>query len=510
MKPVTTPSPGQVKVRILPPVVGVPRSAAAPSPFSPLVHECIALLPGSPSLVSRFLAFAALGSLLGCGGAIEPMSVGAGEGAPALPQPDTALYRATFDSTWNRIQNTHFDPEGILPTWEAARVRLRPRALNAASNNELRSVLRELLAELGESHFVLIPSESFDAYGEGDEAAPVSAGLGVPGLEIRRVEGTLTVSRVRAGSKAERAGVRTGWIVEEVGETPVDSLEAWVRESARPGDEERTLDAQLPGAARYRLVGAEGDSVSLRFTDGSGMSRSMELEREAPEGEIVRFGSLPPYPVALEWSELRTDANRRVGLIRATGWFIPIVSRFAAAIDELRDSDAIVIDLRGNPGGIGGLVMGIGGHFIDESLDLGTFRNRDSSLRFVINPQRVAPDGRRVEPFDGPVAILVDPLSASTSEIFAAGMQALGRARIIGEPTPGYALPALVTSLPNGDRLMHAIADYTAPDGTRIEGRGVIPDDLAPPSRAALLAGNDRALDRALGWIDETFNSSRR
>lgn len=146
--------------------------------------------------------------------------------------------------------------------------------------------------------------------------------------------------------------------------------------------------------------------------------------------------------------------------------------------------------------------MGLGGHFLDEPASLGTMRTRDGDLEFVTNPQRVGPDGRRVEPYGGPLAILVDSHTASTSEIFAGGLQSIGRAVVIGETTAGQALPAAVVPLPNGDRLLHAVADFTDPDDRRLEGSGVTPDVLVPLDRASLLNDADPVLARALRWMD--------
>ncbi len=89
----------------------------------------------------------------------------------------------------------------------------------------------------------------------------------------------------------------------------------------------------------------------------------------------------------------------------------------------------------------------------------------------------------------------------STSEIFAGGMQKLGRARVFGETSAGQALPALSLRLPGGDVLVHAFASYTGPGGEPFEGRGVVPDETVPPTREALLAGSDPALDAAVRWI---------
>ena len=147
------------------------------------------------------------------------------------------------------------------------------------------------------------------------------------------------------------------------------------------------------------------------------------------------------------------------------------------------------------------MVMRFGGYFVDSVKSLGTMTTRQVSLNFVINPQRSRNDGSQMSPFGGRVAILTDPLTASTSEIFASGMQRLGRARVIGEKSAGAALPALMTRLPSGDVFVHAVADFTDPDGHRIEGAGTVPDVYVPLSIEVLAAGRDGPLEAAVDWI---------
>jgi carboxyl-terminal processing protease len=177
------------------------------------------------------------------------------------------------------------------------------------------------------------------------------------------------------------------------------------------------------------------------------------------------------------------------------------------AVDSVRTCDGIVIDLRGNPGGVGAMVMGFGGYFVDSTRSLGTMRTRDVSLNFVINPRTSRSDGRAVRPFSGPLAILVDPMSASTSEIFAAGMQRIGRARLFGEPSARAALPALMERLPSGDVFVHAVADFTDPLGRRIEGAGAVPDEIVPLEVSDILTGKDAPLDAAVRWISSEKKS---
>ena len=110
-------------------------------------------------------------------------------------------------------------------------------------------------------------------------------------------------------------------------------------------------------------------------------------------------------------------------------------------------------------------------------------------LRFVANPRLVNAAGERVEPYAGPVAILVDGMTGSASECFAGGMQSLGRARVFGQTSMGQALPALFDRLPNGDVLIHAWGDFVTGDGMRHRGTGRGPGRARrADARRALLA----------------------
>ena len=414
---------------------------------------------------------------------------------------DMALAEATFDSVWSRVESTHYDPELGDLDWDAVRDELRPQIQKASSAVEVREILGDMLSRLGESHFGIISGASAPAFDRSVRSTPAADGH--PGLDVRWVAGSLLVSQIRDGSPAEQAGVTPGWIVDVVDGMPVDTLAKWIREAAGPGREEQDLATWLPAGVRDRLLGPEGTPVELSVRDDRDEPRNLTIPRVAPPGELIRFGNLPPLRLETEYRVEQLEGDLRVGIIRLSAWFPAAAPSISEAIDQLREVDGIVLDLRGNPGGIGALVMGIGGHFLDEPMSLGTMHTRETRLQFVVNPQRVTTDGRRVEPYTGPLAILVDPMTGSTSEIFAGGLQALGRATIIGENTAGQALPALVVSLPNGDRLMHAVADFTGPDGARLEGIGVRPDVLITLSRAAFLREEDPVMARALRWMQQ-------
>ncbi len=409
----------------------------------------------------------------------------------------------TFDSVWNRVRNAHYDPAMRGIDWEGVRDELRPKAERAATLGELRAVLTEMLGRLGESHYGIIRKEAEDALGPSSGQAEAAAEPGDVGISVRLLGSNVVVSHVVADAPAHRAGVRLGWIVDSVGRFS-GRRTAGVLSRLRTETERRTVLVRLPRTVDASFAGPAGTVVRAVFRDGDGRRVVLPMRRRATPGEPVHFPNLPTFLAHLEYERrpvTGAPAGECVGIIRFNIWMTPLADDFDRAIDALRDCRGVVIDLRGNPGGLGFMVSGVGGHFLDSTVSLGTMRTRGGELRFVVNPRRTTSRGEPVRPYAGPLAILVDPLTGSTSEVFGAGMQAIGRARVFGETSAGQALPAMATRLPTGDVLLHAMADLVDPDGRRVEGRGVVPDELVPLRREELLENRDGPLDAAVRWI---------
>lgn len=409
---------------------------------------------------------------------------------------DSALAVATFDSAWNRIRISYYDSTFRGHDWTKLRDELRHRAASAHSMDEVRTTIRTMFERLGDSHFMLIPASVVERW------TVDTAHIDVPGdvgLEFRIVDGLPMVSRVAPRSPSDLAGVMPGWVIERIGAVRIDSLMRAHRAEATRG-ERGVLAVELPLSIMGHTVGQSGSSVRLVFRDASGRRVEHTLVRRPSPGFDFRVANLPPQHIRIE-SERRLDRDGCIGLIRFNAWVMPVMARIDAAVDDLRACRAIVIDLRGNTGGVAAMVMGVAGHFLDSTESLGTLTSRGLVMHYISNPRRTNPRGAKVTPFHGALAILVDGLSVSTSEIFAAGMQQLGRAHVFGEVTPGDALPSSVTKLPNGDVMQYVIADFTLADGRRLEGRGVTPDVVIPLRRLDLLGGHDVVLDSALRWI---------
>ena len=440
--------------------------------------------------IARSARAAVLAMLAGAACAPAPASVG------SRPVPGE-LALATFDTAWRIVYETHFDTTFNGVDWLALREELRPRLEGEVSEAELRATIGDMLGRLGQSHFALIPREVADTL---DPAAD-GAEVGDVGLDVRLVGDDVLVSRVDENGAAWQAGIRPGWIVTAVGDEEVADIIRAAREVEQVGPIGPAYIVH--GRVLRRTQGPPGTVCDLRLIDGGGVEREIEVELLPTESQPIKLGNLPTFFSRFE-SEERSGWGVSAGVIWFNYWMVPLVRQIDEAIDRYRDADGIVIDLRGNGGGVGAMVSGVAGHFLDEPISLGVFRTRSSTLEVRANPRRVAPDGRRVEPFAGPLAILTDEQTGSASEVFAGGMQAIGRARVFGQTTAGAVLPATMDRLPNGDVLYHAFAEFTTAEGVTLEARGVVPDERVPLTRDDLLSGRDAALEAALRWIAET------
>jgi carboxyl-terminal processing protease len=402
--------------------------------------------------------------------------------APLSPR-ERQLNLDSFEYVWTAVRDKHWEvkPGGL--DWKAVHDEFRPAIEKAETTEQARKVITDMLARLHQTHFGIIPA---DAYSKLDEGG---ASDGVTGLDLRVVGSQILVTSVDPGTPAASSGVHPGWVITKIRDADAAPLVAKLSEPYR----DSTLrEIALRRALLGRINGQPGESVDIEFLDGADQRVQKKLALVPPKGAVTRLGFLGPQHVWFDFNKLAGVGYFRFNMFLDPGKLMPA---FSDDVQSCMKCDGFVIDLRGNPGGIGVMAMGMAGWFVDKSGErLGTMYMRDTTLKFVVNP--------RAQTFAGPVAILVDGASASTSEIFAEGMQDLHRARVFGTRTAAAALPSVIEKLPNGDGFQYAIANYISEGGQPLEGRGVIPDVEAPPTRAALLAGKDPALDAAIQWIE--------
>ncbi|MCP5103608.1 MAG: hypothetical protein GY950_09530 [bacterium] len=412
---------------------------------------------------------------------------------PILSEEQRKLNLESFDKVWTTIHDKHYDPGFGGLDWQAVHDELRPKMEKALKMSEARAILKDMIGRLKLSHFNLIPDEVYKKLGKPGEKG---ASDGVTGIDVRVVAGHALVTAVREGSPAHKAGVKPGWEITQINEVETASL---LPDISKEFEGNSMKAFYLSYSVQARLYGEIGSSKKISFLDGNNKTVQLDISLEEEKGNKFKLGHLPPMHI---WIDSRTIEGEtgNIGYITFNGFLdIPrVMPAFNNAMKSFIDAGVhgVVIDIRGNGGGLPIMAMGMAGWLIEETgLRLGTMFFRNNELKIVVRP--------RPEVYAGSVAVLVDGMSASCSEIFAGGLQDLGRARIFGSTTAGAVLPSTVEKLANSDGFQYAFANYRSEKGAVLEGVGVVPDVEVYPTREALLRGKDLVLETAIRWIGE-------
>ncbi len=400
--------------------------------------------------------------------------------APTTTPSDRQLNIDTFEKVWTTIRDKHWEknPGGL--DWQAIHEEYRPRIDKAANIDQVRDILKDMLSRLHETHFGILPATVYAAVEDFD-----TPGDGSTGIDLRVLDGQAIVTSVDPGSPAEQAGVKPGWAI--LTAKGLNLQEAAKQLSADPSIPEIVYTRVLLA----RISGPIAATIPIEFLDGAGAHRNLTLNLAAERGLLSSFGNLPETRV---WFESKQIDG--AGYVRFNYFLdLPrVMQGFGNLVKDCQQCSGLIVDLRGNPGGLGAMAMGIAGYLLDQpGLRLGTMYTRDAQLNFAVNP--------RFPGYSGPVAILLDANSASTSEILAGGLKDLHRARVFGSRSAAAALPSVIERLPNGDGFQYAVGNYVSEGGKPLEGFGVEPDAAVKLTRAALLTGHDPVLDAALQWI---------
>lgn len=400
-------------------------------------------------------------------------------------KPDAAeLRRQSFEKVWRTINERHFDPTFGGVDWQKVRETYEPKASAAKTDAELYTVLRQMLGELKLSHFGILPPDA--------EMQTAQSASGVIGVELKMLDGQAVINQIQSGSTAEQAGLKTGFVVQKVdGKTVAELLAPFEDSMSKRGLPEAQKRLYRERVLSSFINGKAATKANLEILDGKNQTQKFDVPRvEHSKGEMsLAVGNFPAQEVIFEAKKLENN----IGYIRFNIWVIPQMPKIREAVRSMKDTDGIIIDIRGNPGGIGGMAPGFAGLLVKEQTSLGSMKTRDNETKFIVYPQG--------EAYLGKIIVLTDYGSASTSEIFAAGLQEIGRAKVVGETSAGAVLPSVFDKLPTGAIFQYVIADYKTPKNILLEHRGAIPDTEVKLTRASLLEGRDLQLEEAVKQI---------
>jgi len=434
---------------------------------------------------------------------------------PPKLSPELERRMKSFEMVWKTIRDNYFDQTFGGLDWNNIWKEYEPRVLKTTNDEQLHNILMELIKRLKSSHFAIIPPDVFreiervktsarlkqklpDASGEatsGDEEDDVDydplefARYGI-GVDLRLINNQFVITQVESGSAAEKAGLKTGFVIEKIDETSLKGLlEKFQNWNGAPQNFKKMLPLDL---VAWFLNGEPDTTVSIAYLDEKEQPKEISIKRERLEGKLISLGSnYPEQFLSFQTKSLNTE----VGYIKFNLFGLQTIEYFCASLTELKDKKAIIIDLRGNTGGLFGALIGVSGMLTDKSIDLGTQIYKVGSEKITASP--------KAKNFKGKLVFLTDNVSVSSAEILAAAMQENNRALIVGEKSAGEALPALSIILPTGAVFVYPFANFKTPKGNLLEGTGVVPNVTVALDKKSLLEGRDSQLETALKLIKE-------
>jgi carboxyl-terminal processing protease len=266
------------------------------------------------------------------------------------------------------------------------------------------------------------------------------------GVEVDSRCGVPVVAATMTGSPAEAAGLRPGDVIAEVDDVST-----------------RRMDTQ---GLRDLILGKEGDELTLTIERPSVSTPiQIDLVRRTIEREPVTWRWLPDKTVQL----------------RVTGFEAGVNQAVRSALQTIRGEGArqIILDLRGNPGGLVPEVIGVASEFLAEGSTIFLEQERDQEAR----PIKTV--GKTGEWLDLALVVLIDDESASGAEVLAAALRDNGRARLVGETTFGTG--TVLTTFPqaDGSSVVLATAFWLTPEGEHVWQEGVEPDHFVTLARDA-------------------------
>jgi len=337
---------------------------------------------------------------------------------------ETVSPQKLFEKTWKVISKEYYEPSLNHQNWERWKEHYQSKI---KTEDDVKVAIDTMIASLNEPYTRFMTKKDFD-----DLTTSITSKIYGIGVNIYSNSGKIEIFNVIPSTPADFAGLKQGDLI---------------------------------------------TAVNGKDTNGMNISEVANLVR-GPENSIVELSILrdgKKINKKIKRKEIKIK-NVKSSVIDNHIGYIQIISfmggttpnEFLEALENTKNTDSIIIDLRGNTGGLLDNAVFIANMFIDqgEIVEI-IYRNGNKKSILAKSNQNI---------IDKPLIILVNGASASASEILSGALKDYNKAKIIGKKTFGKGLVQKIVPLPNQTGVNVTIARYLTPNGTDINKLGIKPD----------------------------------
>ncbi|SEN70125.1 carboxyl-terminal processing protease [Amphibacillus marinus] len=312
--------------------------------------------------------------------------------------------------------------------------------INEVTDTELiEGAVRGMLETLNDPYSEYMDQETMAQFNEQLESS--FEGIGA---EVSMIDGRVTIVAPIKDSPAEKAGLRPNDQVLAVDDETLDGLDL------------------LEAVAKIR--GEKGSEVTL------------EIQRPGVNNTLDFILTRDTIPLETVYAETAEHNGQLAGIIKLTSFSEQTANRFIEELDQLEEEgiDGLVIDVRGNPGGLLPVIEDILKHFVTSDQPYMQIADgNDNKERYFSNLDQPKPY---------PVTVLIDEGSASASEILAISLQETIGAEIVGQNSFGKGTVQSTLNMGDGSSIKLTILKWLSPEGNSIHEVGVAPTiEVAQP-----------------------------
>jgi C-terminal processing protease CtpA/Prc len=370
----------------------------------------------------------------------------------------------------DELKKNYYDPTFHGLDLEARFKAADEKIDSATSIGHIFGIIAQAVIDLEDSHTYFLP--------------PGRSARTEYGWEMQMIGDRCFVTAVKPGSDAQAKGLKEGDEIQFVNDFTPDRSNLWKMEyyfkSLRPQPGMK-LAVKKPDGKEESLVVLAKITERKRVMDLTGNDIFQLIREEENEAHFNRQRYL----------EVGDDVFI---------WKMPSFELEEEKVDEMmgkvRKHKALILDLRGNPGGYVSALQRFAGYFFDRDVKIAERKGRKE-----MKPQMAKTRGEKA--FNGKVVVLVDSRSGSAAEIFAKLIQLERRGTVLGDRSSGAVMESRFFPHKSGIDVVAfwgvsiTDADVIMSDGNSLERLGVIPDEIVLPTGAELAAKRDPVLTRA-------------